>query len=238
MTIREMQRNFMIKLRQFVEEPEIESDDVEYYLNRAQEEYVKQQHFVIRDNYRTENMNTIAIQRAIENLRSLIRKFIYTYTTSSNSSNTDLRASETIKNGLEVSLTDLPNPYAYYLRSTLQAGSIENSLTCKIIDPTLLGKYVLTKYNSGLFREPAVLIEGQHAIVIYPADLIPNSNYKYILSYISFPVAMSIQSGTSCQLPDHTHNEIVDIAVNLKVEDLQKSRGLGLDKSAPIQRSE
>lgn len=225
MDIREMQRNFMIKLRQFIEEPEVESDDIEYYLNRAQEEYTKSQHFVIKDNYRNQQLGNIDIQRAVENLRTLINTLKFDY-------NVELVDSPSIDNALYVALNGgkFTNPYMYYLRSRLDADA-NNSLNCKIIDPTMLSKYTKTKYNSPLFREPAILIEGNNLVVIYPVEIVPSVNTKFELTYITAPTSMSIKDSINCGLPIHTHNEIVDMAVELKIADLQKSRGLGLDKS-------
>lgn len=226
MNIREMQRNFMIKLRQFVEEPEIESDDIEYYLNRAQEEYTKEQHFIIKDNYRNQQIGNIDIQRAVENLRTLIytNKFDW---------GVELLNSPSIQNAVYVSLDGgkfTPNTYMYYLRSKLNADA-NNSLNCKIIDPTVLSKYTKTKYNSPLFREPAILIEGNNLVVIYPVEVFPSQATSFELTYITAPTPVNIKAEIDCKLPIHTHNEIVDMAVELKIKDLEKSRGLGLDKS-------
>jgi hypothetical protein len=230
MNIREMQRNFMIKLRQFVEESEVESDDIEYYLNRAQDEYAKEQHFIIKDNYRNQQLGNIDIQRAVENLRTLVNTLKFDY-------DVDLFNSPSIDNALFAGLEGskfttgvTPKPYMYYLRSRLDADA-NNSLNCKIIDPTMLSKYTKTKYNSPLFREPAILIESNIIVIIYPVEVTPGPDTKFELTYITAPISMSIKNLVDCALPIHTHNEIVDMAVELKIKDLQKSREVGLDKS-------
>jgi hypothetical protein len=225
MNIREMQRNFMIKLRQFVEEPDVESDDIEYYLNRAQEEYVKEQHFAIKDNYRNQQIGNINIQRAVENLRTLLVTLKFNF-------GQELTNYTSIENAVFVSLTgnQFIKPYTYYLRSILNATPSE-SLNCKIIDPTMLNKFTKTKYNVPLFREPAIIIEGNNIVVIYPTEITPNSTTSFELTYITSPTFVNIKNGVDCELPIHTHNEIVDVAVDLKIKDLERSRGLGLDKS-------
>jgi hypothetical protein len=254
MTIREMQRNFMIKLRQFIEEPEVESDDIEYYLNRAQEEYVKQQHLIIKDNIRNESLSNRAIQSAIENLRTLIKSKTFHYTADALAVPAiakTLAASTEIDNGLVIALDDdalFPegSEYAYYLRSRLTPNTPSGAINCRIIDTNNLSKFTKTKYNYPLFREPAVLIEGETLTIIYPVDFedeegAVRSDTKYYLTYITYPTEMSIQTPTDCTLPIHTHNEIVDLAVNNKIEDLQKSRQIGFDKSyksAPRQTTE
>ena len=225
MNIRDMQRNFMIKLRQFVEEPEVESDDIEYYLNRAQDEYVKEQHFVIRDSYRNQQLGNIDIQKAVENLRTLVNTEIY--------EELDLTTGVNIENSLIADVSELNPEYSYYLRSRFKSDG--TALNCKVIDPIMLSKYTVTKYNKPLYREPAVLLEGNDITVIYPTDTnIDNPILE--LHYITHPVSMSISENQNCTLPIHTHNEIVDRAVEFKINDLQRSRSLGIDKGAAVQQ--
>lgn len=234
MNVREIQRNFMIKLRQFVEEPEVESDDVEYYFNRAQEEYTKEQHFIIKDNYRNQRIGDITIQRAIENLRTLIYTTQCIYSETSPTPENAIPSTQ-IKNGTVVRLdSDLfvDNVYAYYLRSRLiPEEELDSALSCRIIDTNNLSKFTATKFNTPLFREPAILVEGHNLTVIYPDDIeLIDGVSKYELTYITFPKPISIRDDETCLLPIHTHNEIIDIAVGLKIEDLGRARNLGIDK--------
>lgn len=295
MKVQDMQRNFMIKLRQFVEEPEVESDDIDYYLNRAQEAFIKEQHFIIRDNYRNQQVGNINVQRAIENLRTLVRTVeeaptsyfripnsIYidlsknTYTDSTATASAAVTTNDTtiaVSDGTEFSPGDslytdsnefigtiesinsntltlfggaattvgsgdslyISQPftgkeYAYYLRSQIELKS-GSTLNCRIIDPTMLGKFTKTKYNKPLFREPAVLIEGDYLIAIHPSEVTYSDIDSFELTYLTYPDQISIADDVDCQLPVHTHNEVVDQAVEFKIQDLQRARSLGIDKN-------
>jgi len=46
----------------------------------------------------------------------------------------------------------------------------------------------------------------------------------YYLRYIKKPAAMSLDPASNCELSDHTHDEIVDIAVSLLLEDIESGR--------------
>src|SRR5690554_3572359 len=140
MNIRQMQYGFTIKLNQLNEAPTVDTDDIEYYLNRAQEDYVKEQHLLIKDIYRNQGVNTFEVQRVIENIRTLIEshKFIY---------NVSLLDSDEIANAVVVDVNDTNEDYLFYLRSRLYVDD-EHSLNCKIIDPVMLNKYTSTKFNS------------------------------------------------------------------------------------------
>lgn len=213
MNIRQMQYGFTIKLNQLNEAPTVDTDDIEYYLNRAQEDYVKEQHLLIKDIYRNQGVNTFEVQRVIENIRTLIEshKFIY---------NVSLLDSDEIANAVVVDVNDTNEDYLFYLRSRLYVDD-EHSLNCKIIDPVMLNKYTSTKFNSPLFREPGIIIEGNKITIVYPDDLEFNADSYYELVYIKYPEEMSIKEGIDCELPLHTHSEIVDNAVLLFLNDLR-----------------
>ena len=241
-----MQRNFMIKLRQFVSEPEIESDDVEYYINRAQEEYVKQQHLIIKDNKRNEQFSSVVIQSSIENIRTLVKQASFAHP--------ELKFSLEIFNGLTIDLSDsnkFPDGkrYAFYLRSRLTDGDIGNSINCRIIDTNIINQFTKTKYNTPLFREPAIVVEGDNLTILYPSDFnIPRSIeipypivpslVKYFLTYITKPPPVDILREKDCILPPHTHNEIVDMAVNNKIEDIQKSKTYREEPQQPARENQ
>ena len=59
--------------------------------------------------------------------------------------------------------------------------------------------------------------------------LITDSNYtldRYYLTYIRVPATVDVVSVTTvdCDLPDHTHNEIVSISVDLMLENIEQPR--------------
>lgn len=262
MTIREMQRNFMIKVRQFIQEPELESDDIEYYLNRAQEEFVKEQHAVIKDNTRNERFSNTNIQRAIENLRTLINDGVFVNdsgatqgdldngTEIDNSYRISLVDEDVFKNAVYITQADItgsggaltsadlgrletpPSNYAYYLRSRISPdGTLAKAINCRIIDTNDISKFTKTKYNEPLFREPAILIEGDTLTIIYPSDFVGAAGRQFDLTYMTNPESVSIKLNRNCLLPEHTHNDVVDKAVELKLEDLKISRQIGFDNS-------
>jgi hypothetical protein len=58
-------------------------------------------------------------------------------------------------------------------------------------------------------------------------ELTTDGNYtvnKYYLTYIKEPVAVSHSASTDCDLPGHTHDEVVKLAVNMMLENIEQPR--------------
>lgn len=76
--------------------------------------------------------------------------------------------------------------------------------------------YAKSKANSAL-----AMIWGNGLVVDNDSSFIPKTLY---LSYLRKAITMSYSGNVSCELPIHTHTEIVDIAVNLMIENIESPR--------------
>lgn len=73
-------------------------------------------------------------------------------------------------------------------------------------------------YNSA---KPLRLFRGNNVV------LVSDGNYwvpKYILTYIRQPETMDLVASIDCDLPIHTHDEIISMAVDLMVENIESPR--------------
>ena len=58
-------------------------------------------------------------------------------------------------------------------------------------------------------------------------ELISDGNYTiddYHLTYLKAPVTVSLSGTTDCDLPEHTHDEIVKLAVSMMLENIEQPR--------------
>lgn len=58
-------------------------------------------------------------------------------------------------------------------------------------------------------------------------ELVSDGNYtvdKFYLTYIKQPTEVSLSGSVDCDLPDHTHDEIVRIAVSMMLENVEQPR--------------
>lgn len=76
-------------------------------------------------------------------------------------------------------------------------------------------------FNSTKHTGPLTTIRGQ-AIDVYTSDIFIIDTVK--ITYIRRPKEISLSLGVDCELPDHTHHEIVSMAVSSILEELSDPR--------------
>ena len=169
-------------------------EEIDYFLNEAVKDYIKAQYSSIKNEDRN-----LESQFTNENLRPIIK--------TENLSNI---GSSYLPNSIE---GGLPNDYLYYIfaRTTIN-GSLYNN---RKLEPKGIKDYIETEFNSPIFRELPLLIEGNKVTVIGNVIDPPDTNSTISFTYIKKPDKISLQGNESTEytsLPDHTHQEIVNIA--------------------------
>lgn len=174
--------------------------EIDYYLNRAIEEFIKQQYSILK-----QEEKQLENQYVTENLRTLIKK------------------ENLILNTLTVSTEfkefSLPSDYYYYLLLEYVAGNKKHNTTLRTHKGLKL--YLTTNTNLPLFREYPFVIENDK-IKIYFNQNDNQTNSFASLTYIKEPNVVSLSSAVNCNLPVHTHKQIVDIAANLILKDITR----------------
>ena len=178
-------------------------DEIDYYLNRAIEQYIKQQYSIIKDE--TKDLQN---QYVVENLRTIIKSQGITLGTPT----------------ATVIPFDIPNDYYYYLAlQYISDGKLRNTT---LRTPKGLKPYLTTATNSPLFREYPFIIENTQ-IKVYVNQNDIQTSPEANLSYIAKPTVVELDVDTpannvNCNLPEHTHVEIVDIASQLLLQDITR----------------
>lgn len=216
MNVLEMQKGVQQKLNAM--EIPIISEDVLWYLNRAQEQYIADQYVFLRGKY-TDNQDIqlyTNAQKAMENLRTIISTEEITGNNLSNSS--------FYSNAKVVDLTTLSGTFYYYVRSQSKDDATPaNLINNRLVEQENVQKYIQTKYNNPIFRDNLVVIEGTNLLVFYDNQTDAGVSYVY-LTYIKEPKILSRTTDsttetTTCELPSHTHREIVNLATQLARQD-------------------
>ena len=76
-------------------------------------------------------------------------------------------------------------------------------------------------FNTTTYKNPLTTVRGKY-IDIYTSDIFIIDKVK--ITYIRKPRDISLSLGLSCELPDHTHQEIVDMAVSSILEGISDPR--------------
>lgn len=192
-------------------------DEILYYLNRAQEEYIEQQYVLIRGKHGDENIQIYeASQKAIENLRTIIITEL--------AGNGNISAVSNYPNAKSYDLTDLTDTFFFYIRSQSQVSNGGAWVINDLINQDKIEKYIQTRNNTPIFRNFPVLLEGNNMYVFY--DTQTNSDvYDLSITFIKSPdklVTATPGAGetNTCELPIHTHQDIVNYTVSLILSDL------------------
>jgi hypothetical protein len=217
MTIAEAHIEFEITLdkRSTSQAPEMPAEVIDYFLNEAQARYVKTRY----------NRNNIyqagfeEMQKRTEDLRSLVV--------------TDTLPVEDVpyeESGkyYQVVLSETTNQYWFYIRGRAQVTK-ENCGTIfsrvKVIQQDDLEKVLDDPFNKPSYSYPIIYFENDNIIVVGDGSFTVDG---FKLTYIKEPAR--VNDGTYGQpvvefdLPEHTHKEVVQLAADIAIENIESQR--------------
>lgn len=236
MTIREMQYTFGIQLNQFNTALQLESDDIEYWLNKSQEEFVKTRFNGIN----RERAAFEQTQQRIDDLRVLIEpnkdiSTIYTreftldgfYVDSAILPNNYmfLLNQKSICNyncrGIEFNVDSITSPEqrAVYKRIPKNDESIVTTQSNRYSQTQTIHTLLSDPFNTTKVTSPLTVVHGNRIDVYTDKTFIVD---KVIIDYLRLPRKMNIKDNVSCELPEHTHKEIIQLAVDLFLQNTRE----------------
>jgi hypothetical protein len=190
---------------------ELGDDELYLYLNLEIERFVNTR--FTGNNVRKQPFESD--QKRIDDLRTLL--------ITSNEINTFNTINE-IPNGREITL---PSDYRFYVNSYCNIDKIVNDIPQNgiwiinnIIRNKEIDKFIKTLYHSPIINNPKVFFRDSDKLTILIDEETTLNSFK--IQYIKQPV--KIENGVDCDLPDHTHEEIVEGAVSLALETSESSR--------------
>lgn len=190
------------------------SEEIDYWLNEAQERFIKQRMFGTNYKQLVFEQN----EKRIDDLRTLVvTSTKYTLTQSTTASN--------MKYG---SLDVAPStaPYLYYVNSSVYNSSSVQLQSGNVMQEMYINDYIKDFINNPYIRRPLVLITGSIISFIHSDEFIP---IQYDITYIKKPMVLTIDTpGTyetnTCELSEQTHKEIVTLAASLVIENIESPR--------------
>jgi hypothetical protein len=121
----------------------------------------------------------------------------------------------------------LPADYLYYVSGIAEMTNNDydpnsSEYSCDVINHNQLGKFIKTGRNKPIIINPKVILrETGYVTLIYDPTATLTGFY---FTYIKAP-AVVVGGSVDCDLPTHTHEEIVDLAVKLSLDDTADLRG-------------
>lgn len=221
MTVREMQMSFDDKLQLVASQHEIDekpdSFTVINFLKLAEEKYIKE-NFLSRDAVK-ENIEAIVKRSA--SISNLLKRHVETESLTP-------KPAVTVDGGIEF---DLPDDYLYlvhsasYMTNSLKGISTKTWSPNRIIEHIELDKVTNSIYHKPILRKPCVVFEEDNKVILYKDQDTEIYNLNYV--YLRKPLSMSLTATgintpagftNRCELNDSTHEEIVELAVTLFIE--------------------
>lgn len=206
--------------------PAFEDEEIDLWLNKAQDRFVKQRLFgnnYVGKSFEMDSKRISDLEQLVVNKETSVDPWTevteYPNTTSIN-----------ISAEIEVTGPPVIN-FMYYISSrskisrtnpTIADGYVDNVMISHVDIP----KFVSTGYNSPRFVHPVCWIEDGFIYIMHD-DLTTEydeTDQTFFITFIKEPVEMDLTGVVSCELDASTHEEIVDIAVNMMIENIESPR--------------
>lgn len=206
-------------------------EELDVYINKAIHRYVKSQYSILKQD------SDLQQEYAVENLRSLVVHAQFT----------SFQDSDRIPQAKMVTLPDQDSPspgqeitdYEYFVHAFVSydddlgdedspsPGEDDDILkTCELISYWSVGQYLPTQTNEVPWFEkvPILLYEGNvHILRERKDDVLRKFDFVYLRS----PRKVDHPNSVDCDLPDHTHQDLVDATVSLIIRDVTQRGGAG-----------
>lgn len=178
------------------------SQEVDYYLNEAVDEFIEQQYVGMKQETRS-----VEGQHVNDNLVKLI----------TTAEITGLTAVDYIPNSRS---GNIPSDYRYYIFSrTKRAGKWVNN---RKLEPKGIKQYIQTATNIPIYREFPILLEGTNIIVIGDSRADFDATTEVRLTYVKEPEKITFPGMETDypSFPNNTHKQIVKIAAGKILQSL------------------
>lgn len=213
MTIAQLHIAFDVELDKTLdfEYPYILAEQKDYWLNKAQDRFIKQRAFG-NNLYRTTFEET---EKSIDDLRAIV---------------VESTISTTLTSGLYTAI--LPVDYMYLVRHrcTTTSECASNNLVSGIqVRNDEINNYLKDPFRKPIADEPLYYIQGNTINYEVPDADFTISNAR--ITYIRRPAEMRLGTAyvvpttdVQCELADSTHREILDIAIAMILENIESPR--------------
>lgn len=188
------------------------TSDISYWLTRAQEKFIKTR-------YSGNNEDKTAFeqsQKRIDDLRSLIKEVSISTSVGGSKPNAHTAI--------------LPDDYMFRIGEECDIQYVVGSTT--IVDRMGITEITTDRYTQEVvnpYSEYKLIYDWAYPLRLFydnTIELMSDGTYTiptYYLRYLSKPNAIVLPS-TTCLLPEHTHSEIVKMAVGMYLENIKSDR--------------
>ena len=191
------------------------SEEIDHWLNRAQERFIKDRAYISSD---IKQIGFEGNQKRLDDLRSIITQDytdMWDATTNAGWVQADLPADY-------MSLINLRANIRQDFCGNVQLTSPQSEVPVRVVDNADVYFMQQNPFAKSQLNSPLATISDVDIRVYQDAE-------SFILEgisadYIRIPESIALTSGQDCELAEHTHQEIVDIAVKNVLEAIESPR--------------
>lgn len=203
-----------------LELPAFEPEEIDYWLNKAVLYFINTRYS--GNNIKRESFEQT--QKRLDDLRTLITEATITPSVGG------------VSDKPNAYIAALPTPATSYLYRVGEEVNINftESYTGSVINKRQgVTECTSDTYNhliNNPFSEHILYLKEAKPLRLYKGnnvELITDGNYTitaYYLRYLKQPATVSLSGAVSCDLPIHTHSEIIDICVGMLLENIESNR--------------
>ena len=192
-------------------------EELDVYINEVINEYVKAQFSMLK-----KEEYTAIDEGVLENLRTLLVVQNYPVVAQDSEIIPDAKVVELP----EANASPSPVPgeptmgYYYYIHGHIKVNG--ELRTTRLSSFYHLRNYLHTESNFPVLRRVPLIIKDQQIHILREMDT--DELTDFVFSYIREPVLVDKAAGVSCDLPPHTHYEIVDHVIRRVTRDILQQR--------------
>lgn len=215
MTISEAHISFKFGLDKFdsLNYANFEPEEIDLILNQAQDRFVKQRYGITN----TKRQSFEETQKRTEDLKELVKNVVLTPLTN-NLYNIDSNAQ----------FVELPNDHWFIIQERAEISYADckgNTITEKVYVRASQHNDFITLISNPFQRptqEKVLRLMGEGKVeLIHSSD---TTLTKYYLRYVKEPIRVSLDENTTFELSSHTHQEIINIAIQIALEGIEAQR--------------
>lgn len=198
--------------------PNFEDEEVDLLLNQAQDRYVKQR----MGNNNAKRQSFEESEKRTDDLKNVLVNAILT------------PAANTTENKPNGVFVTLPDTYWFAMNedcaisySDCHGATVSRISKIRAIQHDDYNNIIEDPFNKPWKNEIVRLMENGKVELISESG---QTITTYYLRYIKRPNRISITTPTNCELSEHTHQEIVDMAIQIALEGIEAKRQNTFDK--------
>jgi hypothetical protein len=191
------------------------TDEINHWLNRAQERFIKDRAFITGD---VKRVGFEGNQKRLDDIRTLVSQ--------------DYFDGWTANTAAQWEQVDLPADYLYLVNvraairydvcGNVTASSPQRNIPVRVVDNAEVYQMQQDPFAKSQFSTPLATVSENDIRVFQDGEsFILEGIY---VDYVRIPADVDLSLGQDCELAPHTHQEIVDIAVKNILEAIESPR--------------